>query len=35
LAYIGLALILWVAADMVWVGWAGDEHTIGLESLIR
>ena len=34
LAYIGLALILWVAADMVWVGWKGDEQTIGLESLI-
>ena len=35
LAYIGLVLILWVAADMVWVGWTGDEHTIGLKSLLR
>jgi YjbE family integral membrane protein len=35
IAYIGLALILWVAGEMIWVGWTGDEQTIGLESLIR
>jgi predicted tellurium resistance membrane protein TerC len=34
IAFIGLALIVWVAGEMVWVGWKGDEHTVGLESLI-
>ena len=34
IAYIGLALIIWVAGDMIWVGWTGDERTIGLGSLI-
>jgi YjbE family integral membrane protein len=34
IAYIGLALILWVAGEMIWIGWTGDEQTIGLQSLI-
>jgi YjbE family integral membrane protein len=34
IAFIGLAMIVWVAAEMVWVGWTGDDQTIGLGSLI-
>jgi YjbE family integral membrane protein len=34
IAFVGLAMILWVAAEMVWVGWTGDDQTIGLGSLI-
>jgi YjbE family integral membrane protein len=34
IAFIGLAMIVWVAAEMVWVGWTGDEQTIGLGTLI-
>ena len=34
IAYIGLALIIWVAGDMIWVGWTGDEQTVGIGSLI-
>jgi len=33
IAFIGLALILWVAGDMIWVGWTGDEGTPGLGGL--
>ena len=33
IAFIGLALILWVAGDMIWVGWTGDEQTPGLGGL--
>lgn len=33
IAYIGLALILWVAFDMIWAGWTGDAHTPGLASI--
>jgi predicted tellurium resistance membrane protein TerC len=33
IAFIGLALILWVAVDMMWVGWTGDESTPGLGGL--
>lgn len=33
IAYIGLALILWVAGEMIWVGWTGNENTPGLGGL--
>ena len=33
IAYIGMALILWVAFDMIWVGWTGNESTPGLGGL--
>ena len=34
IAFIGLALILWVAGEMIYVGWTGDDHTPGLSSLV-
>lgn len=33
IAFIGLALIVWVAGEMIWVGWTGDENTPGLGGL--
>lgn len=30
--YIGLAVILWVAANMIYEGWMGGEHILGLRS---
>lgn len=33
IAFIGLALIVWVAGEMIWVGWTGDEQTPGLGGL--
>ncbi len=33
IAFIGLALIVWVAGEMIWVGWTGDERTPGLGGL--
>lgn len=33
IAFIGLALILWVAGDMIWVGWTGNQSTPGLGGL--
>ena len=33
--YIGLALILWVAGSMIYEGWAGGEHVLGLRSVLH
>jgi YjbE family integral membrane protein len=32
--YIGLAVILWVAGSMIYEGWVGGEHVLGLRSLL-
>ncbi|QNM82097.1 YjbE family putative metal transport protein [Sphingomonas sabuli] len=32
--YIGLAVILYVAATMVYEGWVGDEHLLGLRTVL-
>jgi YjbE family integral membrane protein len=32
--YIGLAVILWVAAQMIREGWVGGEHILGLRSVL-
>jgi YjbE family integral membrane protein len=32
--YIGLAVILWVAANMIHEGWVGGEHVLGLRSVL-
>jgi YjbE family integral membrane protein len=32
--YVGLAVILYVAAKMILEGWAGGEHVLGLRSLV-
>jgi YjbE family integral membrane protein len=34
LNYIGLAVILWVACNMVYEGWVGGEHVLGLRSVL-
>ena len=34
LNYIGLAVILWVAANMIHEGWVGGEHVLGLRSVL-
>jgi YjbE family integral membrane protein len=33
--YIGMAVILWVACNMIYEGWVGGEHVLGLRSLLR
>jgi YjbE family integral membrane protein len=33
IAYIGLVIILYVAGNMVYEGWAGGEHVLGLRTL--
>ncbi len=35
LNYVGLAVILWVACTMVYEGWVGGEHVLGLRSVLR
>lgn len=35
LNYIGLAVILWVACGMVYEGWVGGEHVLGLRSVLH
>ena len=35
LNYIGLAVILWVACNMVYEGWVGGEHVLGLRHVLR
>jgi YjbE family integral membrane protein len=35
LNYIGLAVILWVALGMIYEGWIGGEHVLGLRSVLR
>jgi len=32
--YIGLAVILWVAANMIYEGWVGGEHVLGLRRVL-
>ncbi|MFL6752106.1 MAG: YjbE family putative metal transport protein [Sphingomicrobium sp.] len=32
--YIGLAVILWVAVNMIYDGWMGGEHVLGLRSVL-
>jgi predicted tellurium resistance membrane protein TerC len=32
--YIGLAVILWVAANMIHDGWVGGEHVLGLRHVL-
>ena len=34
LNYIGLAVILWVASDMIYEGWVGGEHVLGLRHTL-
>jgi YjbE family integral membrane protein len=34
LNYIGLAVILWVACTMVYEGWVGGEHVLGLRQVL-
>jgi YjbE family integral membrane protein len=33
--YIGLAVILWVAANMIHEGWVGGEHVLGLRHVLN
>ena len=32
--YVGLAVILWVAVNMIYEGWVGGEHVLGLRSVL-
>lgn len=32
--YIGLVVILWVAAKMIYEGWMGGDHVLGLRTLV-
>lgn len=34
LNYVGLAVILWVACNMIYEGWVGGEHVLGLRSVV-
>jgi YjbE family integral membrane protein len=34
ISYIGLAVILYVASKMIYEGWVGGEHVLGLRSLL-
>jgi YjbE family integral membrane protein len=34
LNYIGLAVILWVAGNMIYEGWMGGEHVLGLRHVM-
>jgi YjbE family integral membrane protein len=33
--YVGLAVILWVACNMIYEGWVGGEHVLGLRSVLQ
>jgi YjbE family integral membrane protein len=35
ISYIGLAVILYVAGKMIYEGWVGGEHVLGLRTLLR
>jgi YjbE family integral membrane protein len=35
LNYIGLAVILWVACNMIYEGWVGAGHVLGLRQVLR
>jgi predicted tellurium resistance membrane protein TerC len=32
--YVGLAVILWVASNMIYEGWVGGEHVLGLRNVV-
>ncbi|MFL6745798.1 MAG: TerC family protein, partial [Sphingomicrobium sp.] len=32
--YVGLAVILWVACSMIYEGWVGGEHVLGLRKVL-
>ena len=32
--YVGLAVILWVAGNMIYEGWVGGEHVLGLRNVV-
>jgi YjbE family integral membrane protein len=32
--YIGIAVILWVASNMIYEGWVGGEHVLGLRNVV-
>src|SRR5690349_11314000 len=32
--YVGLAVILWVGVNMIYEGWIGGEHVLGLRSVL-
>ena len=32
--YVGLAVILWVACNMIYEGWVGGEHVLGLRQVL-
>lgn len=32
--YVGLVLILWIASNMIYEGWIGGEHVLGLRSVL-
>ena len=34
LNYVGLAVILWVGCNMIYEGWVGGEHVMGLRSVL-
>ena len=34
LNYLGLAVILWVAGNMIYAGWTGGEHVLGLRHVL-
>jgi YjbE family integral membrane protein len=34
LNYVGMAVILWVACAMIYEGWVGGEHVLGLRSVL-
>jgi YjbE family integral membrane protein len=34
LNYLGLAVILWVACNMIYEGWTGGEHVLGLRQVL-
>jgi YjbE family integral membrane protein len=33
--YVGLVVILWVAGNMIYDGWVGGEHVLGLRSVLH
>jgi YjbE family integral membrane protein len=35
LNYVGVAVILWVACNMIYEGWVGGEHVLGLRQVLR
>jgi len=35
LNYVGLAVILWVACGMIYEGWVGGEHVLGLRQVLH